>query len=208
LPKNKNMPYSQYSTLRAVKKQLGITVVNQPLFAETTPIEPSPWLVETLKRTLKQRVGYFSEKSRSEAIVFPVLVEIKSRNDDQFTLYSGAILEADKEKGLNGECDFILGLSKQNIELEAPIFCIVEAKDNDLELGLPQCIAQMTGAKIYNEQDGTILPYIFGGVTTGESWLFLKLIDNVAYVDTRQYYIEKLDDLLGVLELITRQYTK
>ena len=202
------MPYSQYSTLRAVKKQLGITVVNQALFVETIPTEPSSWLVETLKRTLKQRVGYFSEKSRSEAIVFPVLVEIKSRNEGEFTLYSGAILEADKEKGLNGECDFILGLSKQNIELEAPIFCIVEAKDNDLELGLPQCIAQMAGAKIYNEQDGTLLPYIFGGVTTGESWLFLKLVDNIAYVDTRQYYIEKLDDLLGVLELITQQYVK
>ena len=200
------MAYNQFTTLRAVKKQLGITVVNQPLFAETSLIKPSSWLVETLQRNLKQRVGYFSEKSRSEAIVFPVLMELKSRNDDQFTLYSGAILEADKEKGLNGECDFILGLSKQNIELEAPIFCIVEAKDNDLELGLPQCIAQMCGAKIYNEQDGTILPYIFGGVTTGESWLFLKLVDDVVYVDTRQYYIEKLDALLGVLELITMQY--
>ena len=200
------MAYSQYSTLRAVKKQLGITVVNQPLFAETSLIEPSSWLVETLQRNLKQRVGYFSEKSRSEAIVFPVLMELKSLNGDQFTLYSGAILEADKEKGLNGECDFILGLSKQNIELEAPIFCIVEAKDNDLELGLPQCIAQMCGAKIYNEQDGTILPFIFGGVTTGESWLFLKLVDDVVFVDTRQYYIEKLDALLGVLELITMQY--
>ena len=202
------MEYSQYSTLRAVKKQLGITVVNQPVFEETSLIKPSSWLVETLQRNLKQRVGYFSEKSRSEAIVFPVLMELKSRNDDQFTLYSGAILEADKEKGLNGECDFILGLSKQNIELEAPIFCIVEAKDNDLELGLPQCIAQMCGAKIYNEQDGTILPYIFGGVTTGESWLFLKLVDDVVYVDTRQYYIEKLDALLGVLEKITLQYLK
>ena len=200
------MPFSQFTTLRAVKKQLGLTVVNQPLFADIAPVEPSNWLVETLSRTLKQRVGYFSEKSRSEAIVFPVLVEIKTHHSDQFTLYSGAILEADKEKGLNGECDFILGLSKQNIELEAPIFCIVEAKDNDLELGLPQCIAQMCGAKIYNEQDGTILPYIFGGVTTGESWLFLKLVDDVVYVDTRQYYIEKLDALLGVLELITMQY--
>ena len=200
------MSYNEFTTLRSVKKQLGITVVNQPLFAETSLIKPSSWLVETLQRNLKQRVGYFSEKSRSEAIVFPVLMELKSRNDDQFTLYSGAILEADKEKGLNGECDFILGLSKQNIELEAPIFCIVEAKDNDLELGLPQCIAQMCGAKIYNEQDGTILPYIFGGVTTGESWLFMKLVDDVVYVDTRQYYIEKLDALLGVLELITMQY--
>jgi hypothetical protein len=36
--------------------------------------------------------------------------------------------------------------------------------------------------------------------------VFLKLIDNVAYVDTRQYYLEKLDDLLGVLALITQQY--
>lgn len=202
------MPYSQYTTLRGVKKQLGITVVNQPLFEGITPVQPSSWLVETLSKNLKQRVAFFSEKSRSEAIVFPVLVELKTRNEDRFTLYSGAILEADKEKGLNGECDFILGLSQQNIELEAPIFCIVEAKDNDLELGLPQCIAQMFGARIYNEQDGTILPYIFGGVTTGESWLFLKLIDNIVYVDTRQYYVEKLDALLGVLEKITQQYVK
>lgn len=200
------MSYSQYTSLRIVRQQLGLEVKYQVLFPIVKPVALSPWLQETLGIMLGRRIAYFSEKSRSEGIVFPVLVETQRRHEFAFSLYSGAFIEADKEKGLNGECDFVLSLGEQGIELERPVFCIVEAKDNDIELGVPQCIAQMKGAQIFNGQDGNALPVIFGAVTTGDTWLFLKLEKNTLYIDNQYYYLAKTEELLGVLEAITSVY--
>ncbi len=49
-----------------------------------------------------------SEKARSELIITPILLELRRRNNKFFTIYSGDSLIVDKEKGLTGECDFIL----------------------------------------------------------------------------------------------------
>jgi hypothetical protein len=198
------MYYSQYTSLRAIRQRLGVQISNHSLFVQAPKVEPSDWLLQTWKRTLQNRVGFFSEKARSEAIVFPLLIELKTLHKDMFTLYSGAILDADKERGLSGECDFILGFSRQNIEIEAPVFCIVEAKDNDLELGVPQCIAQMLGARLFNEQEQLDFPSIYGCVTTGETWLFLRLEGNRALIDTRQFYLDRPDELLGIFDLIIK----
>jgi hypothetical protein len=200
------MPYSQYNSLRHIRQALGIKIQYTRLFEEVAPVPLSDWLKESLHRVLLRRTAYFSEKSRSEALVFPVLLELQCRSDYEFSLYSGAIIEADKEKGLNGECDFILSQGQQGIELEKPIFCIVEAKDNDLEIGIPQCIAQMVGAQIFNAQDGYRTPLIYGAVTTGTEWVFLKLEDTTAFIDNRQYNLTHPEELLGVIEGIIKKY--
>lgn len=202
------MPYNQFNSLQALKKQLNIVTKTHSLFANLNSVEPSNWLLETLDRVLTHQVAYFSEKSRSEAIVFPILLEIQSRHEYRFGLYSGAIMEADKSIGLNGECDFILSNAVQSIELERPIFCIVEAKDNDIEMGIPQCLAQMVGAQIFNEQENYIYPIIYGAVTTGTEWLFLKLEGSTAYIDANRYYIADVAQLLGVLDNIIFNFMK
>jgi hypothetical protein len=197
------MAYSQYTSLKSVKTQLGLSIVTGQLFSNSKPIAPSDWLMQTLTMATSRKIAYFSEKSRSEALVFPVLLETSNRNKGSLTLYSGAIMDADKEKGLNGECDFILGLGKQNIELETPIFCIVEAKDNDIDLGIPQCIAQMFGANKMNESDNIQLKSMYGAVTTGETWTFLRLDkNNVVTIDEQSFYLAKVNELLGFLQSI------
>jgi hypothetical protein len=40
-------------------------------------------------------------------------------------------------------------------------------------VGVPQCAAQLLGAKLYNEKKGVKLDKIYGCVTTGNEWLFL-----------------------------------
>jgi hypothetical protein len=89
-------------------------------------------LKQTLNLYTKNRTAYFNEKSRSEGIVFPILSELQNVHNYKFALYSGATIEGDKELGLNGECDFVLSHAQQSIELERPVFCIIEAKDNDI----------------------------------------------------------------------------
>jgi hypothetical protein len=200
------MAYSQFSSIRQVKKQFGLEEETVSLFPKLPPIEPTDWLKESLHRVMKHQVAFFSEKSRSEAIVFPVLLEVQFLNKFQFSLYSGASIDADKERGLNGECDFILSKGKQSIELDAPFFCVVEAKDNDIEFGVPQCIVQMLGARIFNEQDGRVFPEIYGSVTTGEQWLFLKLVENTVFINEARYSLDDTGKLLGVLNWIVQQF--
>jgi hypothetical protein len=194
------MAYNKFTVI-SVKKQFGLTDKRVQLFKDIVLIEPSSWLKETLENT--KEVAYFSEKSRSEAIVMPILIELRNNNkDNSFAIYSGAIFDVDKKQGLNGEVDFILGHSTQNYEVEAPIFCMVEAKDNDIEVGLGQCIAQMIAARMLNEQEGYPTEKIYGCVTTGEDWQILKLEENVILFDNQRYYLKNISEILGVLQRI------
>jgi hypothetical protein len=69
---------------------------------------------------------------------------------------------------------------------------ILEAKKNDVEEGRGQCAAQMLGARIHNAREGKATPHIYGCVTTGESWQFLKLEDHELIVHTERYPIGEL----------------
>lgn len=196
------MAFSDF-TFKEIKKKFALTEQNENLFSNISAIQQSEWLKETLKRSLT--LAYISEKSRSEAIVMPILLELKEICLQQIAIYSGALLEADKEQGLNGECDFILCHSAQTNTIEAPIFCMVEAKDSNIKLGLGQCTAQMLGAKIYNENENKPAKTIYGCVTTGEDWQFLKLDNNIIYVDKQRYYLNQLEQILGILKYVVLQ---
>ena len=52
---------------------------------------------------------------------------------------------------------------------------IVEAKRNDIDGGLGQCVAQMVAAAVYNDRAGQPPAAVYGCVTTGEDWQFLGL---------------------------------
>ena len=197
------MAYSQFN-YKKVRTELGISNKAAALFGEIVPIEPSSWLKESI--AMAWGVALFSEKARSEGIVFPILLEMRKRNAESISFYSGAILNADESKGLNGECDFILGKGEQDFALEVPLFCMIEAEDNDIEKNIPQCIAQMEGARTYNKNEGKITDTIFGCVTTGTEWQFLKLSGNICYLDNQRYYIDKVENILGALQAVINFY--
>lgn len=52
---------------------------------------------------------------------------------------------------------------------------VVEAKKQDIDLGIPQCAVQMYASKKFNENKKTPVPYIYGCVTTGREWKFMRL---------------------------------
>ncbi len=104
----------------------------------------------------------------------------------------------DKEKGLNGICDYIISLSEEQLYVNSPIISIVEAKNDNIKSGLAQCAAEMIASKIFNEQNETQINTIYGVVTTGSNWRFLKL-DNKLYIDIKEYYIEQLDKIMGIM---------
>lgn len=199
------MAYSDFSLDDALQK-LSLVERATKLFDNVETLEMSEWLRETFAMTLD--VGRFSpsEKARSEFIVAPILLEVGRNAPKRFALHSGKRLDVDVQQGLNGECDFILALGELSHTIRTPIFALVEAKKNDIELGLGQCVAQMLGAKIFNQDRGNGIDTVFGCVTTGEAWQFLKLEDHTIFIDIDRYYIDNVGKILGVLQSIVDCY--
>lgn len=194
------MAYSDF-TLERLKKDFGVEIRSErTLFPAAAPLEPSPWLIESLKRA--NNTGLGNEKSRSERIVSPVLLELSSRNEDAFAIISGVNLEGDASRGLNGECDFIMSASSMQDIVQAPIFCVTEAKKLDIDLGTAQCAAQLLGADQFNRREQEPIFTIYGCSTTGVEWRFLRFSANTIVLDKTRYLINEPAKLLGVLQHI------
>lgn len=199
------MSYRDFN-LAKIKKDFALIEQKSRLFPDSNPVKPSDWLNQALEIGLELALSSSSEKARSEFIIAPILIEMERRTDKRFAIYSGERLDVDVEKGLVGECDFILAKGIMGYELQPPIFGLVEAKKNDINSGLAQCIAQMIGAQCFNQQEQTGIETIFGCVTTGEDWQFLQLTENIITLDSQRYYINDLENILGVFQSILDMY--
>jgi hypothetical protein len=193
------MAYSNF-TLRKVKQEFGLTIEEQGSFLpEITPIEPSAYLTETLRRNLALAIAVGTEKARSELLISPVLVEVREILDRQISVFSGTDFTVDESLGLNGICDFLISRSTEQLMIESPVLAIVEAKKEDLNAGMGQCIAEMIAAQKFNEINDTPRRTMYGIVTTGNVWRFLKLDDRTASIDLTDYALPPVDRILGIL---------
>ena len=199
------MSYRDFN-LAKIKKDFSLIEKKTSLFPNIQAIKPSDWLNQALEIGLELALSSSSEKARSEFIIAPILIEMERRTNKRFAIYSGERLDVDTEKGLMGECDFILAKGIMGYELQPPIFGLVEAKRNDINSGLAQCIAQMLGAQCFNKKEQTGVETIFGCVTTGEDWQFLQLTENRITLDTQRYYINDLENILGIFQTILDKY--
>lgn len=197
------MTYSDFS-LEDVVEQFGLHASRVALFPDTHAIAVPSWLCEALDKGLP--VGLGSEKARSEFIVGPVLLTCRDVSQGAFAIYSGQRLDVDPHQGLVGECDFILAHTPPLPFLQVPIVTIVEAKKQDIEAGLGQCAAQMVGARLFNQQKGSDVSTIFGCVTTGETWQFLKLHDTLLQIDSDRSYIDNSGKILAIFQAIVACY--
>ncbi len=195
------MAYSDFTVAR-VKKELGITISETSgLFDRVIAFPPSELLKSILQRSgrLARLIG--TEKAKSEFLIAPILAEIAAQLDYKISLFSGTEFNVDPEKSLQGFCDFMLSRSPEQLDITAPIVAIVEAKNDNLRSGIGQCMAEMVAAKIFNEREGKSIEPIYGGVTTGTSWLFMQLEGTHIQLDEREYFINEIDKILGILIL-------
>jgi hypothetical protein len=190
------MAYSDF-TLDRARKELGLVLQTADLFGALAAVEPPAWLLATLQGY--RGLPLVSEKARGELLVMPVLAAGREMSQNVVTIFSGQTLNVDPEAGLVGECDFIVARTPPVPVLSAPVLTVVEAKKGDEEQGLGQCAAQMVGARRFNEAEGQTNRPVFGCVTTGEDWQFLKLEGGQLAIDHRRYYIDNLGLILAVL---------
>ena len=193
------MSYSNFKTIDEVKQQFNITVSSSgSLFADSPKIEISPILAAILEENVSLALNINTEKARSELIISPVLVEARRLLKHQISLYSGIDFSVDEAQGLNGFCDFILSGSPDQVFLESPVLCVVEAKNENIKSAYGQCAAEMIAAQLFNHRqkhENTV----FGLVTTGSNWKFLKLDEKTLFIDYDEYLISQSSKILSVL---------
>ncbi len=195
------MPYSAFS-FNKVKKDFNLTVVeNQDLFSDVQGVAATDYLTMTLLEHLPLVTAINTEKARSELVIMPVMIEVRRHFKYQISVFSGSEFNVDAEKGLEGRCDFILSYSPEQYEITSPVMTIVEAKNESIKSGLGQCIATMIAAQLFNQRQGIVLDYIYGAVTTGTDWKFLKLCERTIFIDKNDYFIKEIEKILGILTM-------
>lgn len=195
------MSYSDYQTLKELTKKLAITYQVTDLFPQIQEVAPSAFLLHSLE-IAKTLPSTFSEKARSENLITPILFDVYEHSQQSITIFSGCSLNINEQ--LSGICDYIVAGKSRLLALDSPIVCIVEAKNRSIEEGLAQAGAEMVAAQLFNQQEQNEIETIYGLVTNGIDWKFLKLSQNILMIDENMYFSsgENLNVLLGVFAFI------
>jgi hypothetical protein len=193
------MAYADF-TLSGLTKQFGLTIEDRDdRFADVPELALRPSFQAQLEKTIPLARKVSTEKARSEFIIAPVLAELWLLLDQQVGLFSGVEFTIDPARGLAGVCDYIITRSPEQFFIQAPVLMLVEAKNEDMKRGYAQCLAEMLGAQAFNAREGREGEKVFGAVTTGIVWTFLELEGTTARIDARDYYIERVGKIMGIL---------
>jgi hypothetical protein len=193
------MAYSSF-TVKQVEQQFNLQIITDSFLPVIPPLAPSPYLADLLQRMSSLAAILGTEKARSEFIIAPLLFELRELLDRQVGLFTGADFTIDIPSGLNGVCDFLLTRSSSEVSIKAPVVVLIEAKKGELNGGWGQCMAEMVAAQRFNQADGQNIPSIYGSVTTGTQWQFLRLTDQQMWIDVNEYSLMPLDRILGILK--------
>lgn len=194
------MSYNDF-TLESAEARFEVVTVPGDLFPGVLPLQAPAWLRDLLARG-QAAAALVSEKARSEFLVTPVLLACRDLVTGDLAIYSGQRLDVDEELGLTGECDYILARTPPVPRLRAPLMTVLEAKRGDIESGLGQCVAQMVGARLFNEHANCPVRQVFGVVTTGEAWQFLRLAGQAVTLHRERLFITGLGGILAALQSI------
>jgi hypothetical protein len=198
------MAYNNF-TLDSVKNQFKLRLADSPFCESLPPAEPAADILSVLNRWFPIAEAARTEKARSEILVSPILLEARRLANERVQIFSGEEFNVDRDKGLNGFCDFLFSKSDNRLTIDAPVLMLVEAKRGEIETGLGQCVAEMVAAQIYNQRQEQSIPVIYGCVTSGKFWQFLKLEGSNVTVDLTTYSVIPVQKILGILKWMLSQ---
>ena len=199
------MAYSDFKLAQVIQSFGLIVHEGSRIFTDFPEEKCSDLLSTILKENVDLAVAINTEKARSEMIISPILLEVRRKLDNKISLFSGVDFNVDNARGLNGFCDFLISLSQEQLFIRAPAITLVETKNENLKSGLGQCIAEMIAAQLFNEIQGNTIKTIYGVISIGTIWQFLKLENNNVYIDLSEYYIRDIEQILGILVNALRQ---
>ena len=198
------MAYGDFDLKTALRTFELVEERDADLFAAVKPIEPGSHLVEWLAEFAPVALGINTEMARSVYIIAPILAEAVRRAGPPATALPGVAFDVDRARGLSGFCDYLIARSPEFFYIQAPVVAVVEAKKEDLIAGLGQCAAEMVAIRLFNEREQSMTPAVYGSVTSGNNWRFLKLVGPILSIDRPEYYLQDVSKILGILVHVIR----
>ena len=181
-----------------------------PLFTDLEPIVPSDHLNLAIQSGQRIAIPGGGSKARSEFLVAPVLLELSCHYGDRLAVYSGCELSANlPDAGYYENYDFLLAQGVRRLTVSSPTLPLTFSNTDAMEKDFAQLVRQMVVVQYFQKQEAQTdadsssaikskhLGTVFGCVTTGEVWQFLRLEGNKLTIDRDRFYVERLDRLLA-----------
>jgi hypothetical protein len=197
------MAFSDF-TLDSVRRKLGVTTALTPLFPNLQPVPPPQWLLDGFSRNTPLSLA--SEQARRESLIAPLLSAARFVSGDKLAIFSAQAFDVDASRGLNGECDYLVACAPAVPPVRSPLVAVVEAKKADIDAGLGQCVAEMVAAREFNQDDGEPDAPVYGCVTNGELWQWLKLDGNRALIDPHRQQLTEVGSILAAFLAVLAEY--
>lgn len=176
--------------LKRVTQQFELQVLEQ----EFPLVVPKPVQAERLIERVKRSTDFIhpdtSERTRAGMIVAPILIHLAVSY--QLSLYLGTAFNVEIESGLSGTVDYLFSRARsQQSMIRPPVTAVVETKSE--YRGMSHCLMQMIAAQRFTPDLGCI----YGVVTTGLIWRFLKLEAATVTIDLTDYSLCPVESLLS-----------
>jgi hypothetical protein len=178
-----------------LRNDFGVSIVGGSFLPKIEESIVPSWLTHVIENRRFSLATMRTEKAISEALIAPILMAVEEKYRDSITVFSGEPLVTEE---LTGICDFLITRVPIAIDPQDGYLVLVEAKKNDLLSGIPQCVAEMYAAQQLNQTTDTV----YGCVSTGLEWLFIKLENNIATTDPNVFTISEVNKILGVFDWI------
>ncbi len=158
------------------------------------PFQASAFLDERLRRLERNFDLAFSESAK-ELLIDAYCEEVIDRHP-RLKIWKSASLQSDE---LTGLVDYLV--APKMAYVTKPLLCVVEAKKDDFEKGLAQCLVEMKACRLNNEQAGYHLD-IYGIVSNGGVWQFYQLTVAGQVFETLPHSLSNMEQMLGVLNYV------
>jgi hypothetical protein len=196
--------YADFDLKRAVRS-FGLATEDRPgLFDDVAPIEPSDFLRDHIGEFAPIARGINTEQARRQYLISPILMDAKRQSRMPLNVLPGVPLAVDESKGLTGTCDYLIARSPEFYFVDSPVAAIAAAPREDMVAALGPCVAAMVAIRLFNERDAKPLTTVYGAVSTGSNWRFLRLDGHRLSIDRGEYYLVDLARILGILVAISR----
>ncbi len=170
------MAYSHFKIVEEVAKKFEIEVAKKTAFVNQKEIHILEALFSIITENLNDDISFVNEVTICERIISPIL-NMVSRNYERLNVWSHVSYNIDEKKGLVGEPDYLIAPRTKYGGMARPSLCVIEAKRDDFDGGWAQALAEMVASSLLDAS------LCYGVVTTGKTWEFGKLEDNVFIVD-------------------------
>ena len=186
----KKQRFSQID-LRGALQIIGINEL-QEWRPEFSPKPPSDYyLISTQK--LKAHFDLSLSESAKSLLIDAILLEAIDIYS-KLKIWKEAKLQTEQ---LTGVVDYLI--AAQGKVYQSPLLCVVEAKKDDFEQGLAQCLTEMYACLELNQPSHSFP--VYGIVTNATTWRFYQLSRHECY-ESLAYSETQLADILGFLNYL------